>query len=75
MYLTFFARQLLGWRAQTSLVMTSAASFSAWIYPTGPGSEPTYGGVIINKEGEYEIVRFPNTTIQWAFANTNPGWA
>ena len=60
--------------AQASLVMTSAASFSAWIYPTGAGSEPTYGGVIINKEGEYEIVRFPNGTIQWAFANSNPGW-
>jgi YD repeat-containing protein len=60
--------------AQSSLVMSSAASLSAWIYPTGAGSEPTYGGVIINKEGEYQIVRFPDGSIQWSFANSNPGW-
>ena len=60
--------------AKSSLVMTNTASFSAWIYPTGPGSEPNIGGTIVNKEGEYEIVRFPNGTIQMAFANSNPGW-
>src|SRR5215213_2642355 len=60
--------------AQSSLVMTSACTSSAWIYPTGAGSLATYGGVIINKEGEYEVARFSDGTIQWAFANTNPGW-
>ena len=60
--------------AQSSFVMSSAASFSSWIYPTGPGSDPTYGGIIVNREGEYEIARTPNGTIQWAFANTTPGW-
>jgi RHS repeat-associated protein len=60
--------------AQSSLVMTSTATFSAWIYPTGAGSMPIYGGVILSKEGEYEIVRATDGTIQWAFANTSPGW-
>jgi hypothetical protein len=60
--------------AQSSLVMTSTASFSAWIYPTGAGSGSGSGGIIVNKEGEYEIARFADGTIQWAFANTNPGW-
>jgi RHS repeat-associated protein len=61
--------------APSSLVMTSAASFSAWIYPTGAGSDATYGGTIVSKEGEYLLVRFPNGSIRWAFANTTPGWA
>ncbi len=60
--------------AQSSLVMTNAATFSAWIYPTGAGSLAPYGGIIVNKEGEYELARFTDGTIQWAFANTNPGW-
>jgi predicted lipoprotein with Yx(FWY)xxD motif len=60
--------------AQSSLVMTNTASFTAWIHPTGSGSQPVLGGIIINKEGEYEIARFSDGTIQWAFANTNPGW-
>lgn len=60
--------------AQSSLVLTSAGTLSAWIYPTGAGSLATYGGIILNKEGEYELARFADGTIQWAFANTNPGW-
>ena len=60
--------------AQSSLVMTNNASFTAWIRPTGSGSQPVLGGIIINKEGEYEIARFSDGTIQWAFANANPGW-
>jgi RHS repeat-associated protein len=60
--------------AQSSLVMTNACTLSAWIYPTGAGSLGAYGGIIVNKEGEYELARFADGTIQWAFANTNPGW-
>jgi RHS repeat-associated protein len=60
--------------AQSSLALTNAGTLSAWIYPTGAGSLATYGGIIINKEGEYELARFQDGTIQWAFANTNPGW-
>src|SRR5256886_13569998 len=45
-----------------------------WIYPTGPVSHPFAGGMIVNKEGEYEVARFTDGTIAWSFANTNPGW-
>jgi hypothetical protein len=61
--------------ARSSLTMTATATFSAWIYPTGPGSLATYGGIILCKEGEYEIARGTDGSIMWAFANTNPGWA
>ena len=55
-----------------ALVMTNAMSISAWIYPTGTGSAGL--GIIVNKEGEYEIARFGDGTIRWAFANSVPGW-
>jgi len=60
--------------AQSSLVMSSSMTLSAWIFPTGPGSHSTYGGVIAVKEGEYVLARFPDGSIQWGLANTNPGW-
>ena len=49
------------------LQMTTAMTMSAWIYPTsnGVGSD----AIIINKEGEYEIGRFPDGSIGWAFAS------
>jgi concanavalin A-like lectin/glucanase superfamily protein/N,N-dimethylformamidase beta subunit-like protein/Big-like domain-containing protein len=60
--------------AQQSLVMSNSLTVSAWIFPTGAGSNSTYGGTIAVKEGEYVLARFPDGTIQWGFANTNPGW-
>ena len=59
---------------QASLEMSSAITMEAWIYPTGPGSQPQAGGIIINREGEYEIARFEDGTIRLAIANTSPGW-
>lgn len=58
--------------AQPALVMTNAMTISAWIYPTGTGAAGL--GIIVNKEGEYEIARFYDGTIRWAFANSAPGW-
>src|SRR5262249_18366953 len=55
------------------LRVTTALSISAWIYPTGPGLT-SQGGVIVSKEGEYEVARFADGGIQWAFANSQPGW-
>lgn len=57
-----------------SLAFTSAFSLSAWIFPTGPGSTSTYGGIIFNKENEYELSRYQNGTLGWAFNNASPGW-
>jgi hypothetical protein len=55
------------------LAMDSALSLCAWIYPQGPGTADV-GGIIMCKEGEYAVARFPDGSIQWALANANPGW-
>ena len=61
-----------------SLVMTNALTAEAWIYPLGTGSGWGYtdddGGIIVNKEGEYELSRFHDGSIQFAVSNENPGW-
>lgn len=55
-----------------SLKMKGALTFTAWVRPTGAGAAD--GAIIANKEGEYEIGRSPDGTIQFALANDNPGW-
>ena len=59
-----------------SLVMTDALTIEAWIYPFGPGSGRSggSGGIVVNKEGEYELSRFMDGSINFAVANENPGW-
>jgi len=57
-----------------SLKASTALTMEAWIRPTGPGGHASQGGIIVNKEGEYEVARFADGTIRWAFANASPGW-
>lgn len=57
-----------------NLQFTSAMTLSAWIYPTGDGGHSLEGGIIVNKEGEYEVARFHDGTIQWAIANASNAW-
>src|SRR5262249_28075384 len=57
------------------LNMTNTTTLEAWIDPTGTGSGGAQGGIILSKEGEYEVARFGDGSIEWAFANSNPGWA
>ena len=54
-----------------SLTMTNTVTMEAWIK-----ANPTVNvnRMIINKEGEYEVALFPDGTINWAFANTDPDW-
>ncbi|MCW5626351.1 MAG: hypothetical protein KIT73_16675, partial [Burkholderiales bacterium] len=59
---------------RANLQMSETLTMEAWIKPTGPGGLPTEGGIIMNREGEYEVARFADGSIRWAFANTNPGW-
>jgi hypothetical protein len=61
---------------QPSLVVSNAITMQAWINPTGAGisSYPGVGGAFINKQGEYQVFRFADGTIRWAFTNTDPGW-
>lgn len=57
-----------------TLSVSQYLTVEAWIYPTDSVSEPNSLGMIVNKEGEYEIARAGDGTIRVAVANTNPGW-
>jgi hypothetical protein len=61
---------------KTGFDMNFTMTTEAWIFPEGPGSGGSAGsgGSIVNKEGEFEIARFENGYIGWAFANYSPGW-
>ena len=50
--------------SQHLLALSNNFTVWAWIFPTDPGT-PTCGGIIVNKEGEYETARHPNGIIQW----------
>ena len=50
-------------------------TLEAWIKPTARGSDAIEGGVILCREGEYLLARFPDGTIRYAVATTTPGWA
>lgn len=60
--------------AKSGLEVSTDITIEAWINPTGSGSSTIEGGIIVNKEGEYEVARFSDGTIRWAFANNNPTW-
>jgi Concanavalin A-like lectin/glucanases superfamily/Bacterial TSP3 repeat len=53
----------------SDLKLSSRGTLAAWIYPTTAKDSP-----ILNREGEYEVYRYADGTIRWAFANTTPGW-
>ena len=60
--------------SQTNLKVTgSSLTLEAWIKPTGRGSDAIEGGIILGREGEYMLARFPDGTIQYAVATTTPG--
>ncbi|MEH6538409.1 MAG: LamG-like jellyroll fold domain-containing protein, partial [Psychroserpens sp.] len=53
----------------------SSLTLEAWVNPSGNGSLTSgAGGIIINKENEYEIARFVDGSLRYAFYNQNPGW-
>ncbi len=52
-----------------SLVVDTAITMAAWVYPTGTSTYST----IFNKEGEYEIGLL-NGELALAIDNTTPGW-
>ena len=59
--------------SDSSLEMTNTMTMEAWFRPTNfPSSNY---GMILNKEGEYEVGIFPDGTIRWGFSNTDPGWS
>jgi hypothetical protein len=54
--------------------VSESLTMEAWINPTGKGIDDIWGGMIINKEGEYELFRTQDGTIRWAITNSSPGW-
>lgn len=50
---------------------TDFLSIAVWIRPDGA---PTGHGTIIARKNLYEVARFSDGTIRWAFNNTSPGW-
>ena len=62
-------------KTQDRLQSFDAATFEAWVFPTGPGSNPgPAGGIILNKERSYELARFTDDSLRWCFKNIKPGW-
>lgn len=53
------------------LAMKNALTITAWVRPA---AESDTGGMIVNREGEYEIGRSPEGKLQFALANASPGW-
>ena len=53
-----------------SLRMTTTLTVSAWVKPDVQNGI----GIILNKEGEYEVAIFPDNTVRFALANQSPGW-
>ncbi|MFN7976933.1 MAG: LamG-like jellyroll fold domain-containing protein [Vicinamibacterales bacterium] len=60
------ARQYVQVPDAPSLRMTTNVTMSAWIYPTSNGIGGD--GIIVGKDGEYEMARFPDGSIGWAFS-------
>jgi len=61
----------VGAGSDSALEAGTELTIDAWIYPTGPGTGVVgTGGIILNKEGEYEVARFADGTIRWAFADS-----
>jgi hypothetical protein len=75
------APQYVAFSDDASLRMTTAMTMAAWIHPTSAGRYSHFqggvgeGGIIVNKENAYEMARFADGTIRWAFFNDSPGWS
>ncbi|ELS02293.1 laminin G domain-containing protein [Xenococcus sp. PCC 7305] len=52
-----------------SLKLTNAFTIETWVKPESNGHQ-----IILNKEGEYEFAIDANGNVQYAIANTSPGW-
>lgn len=58
---------------QNAIDLSGTLTIEAWIYPAGAGSDAIQGGIIVNKESSYEIARFADGTIQYAFSANGAG--
>ncbi|TPW16714.1 MAG: hypothetical protein FD129_650 [bacterium] len=74
------ANQFVRIADRPELHLSNAATIAAWVKPAGPGLSydngtlGTEGGIIVNREESYEVARFSDGTIRWAFNETGGGW-
>lgn len=61
----------IGIADSASLKATDSITMAAWIRPT---ASTNIDRMIVNKEGEFEVALTATNEIEWAFANTSPGW-
>jgi len=61
-------------RLQLASVAGSSYTITAWVYRTGPGTYPTWGGIIINKDTEYEVCVRQDGFIAVAINWSGSGW-
>jgi len=57
-----------------ALDMNNTLTLEAWVHPVGTGSNSVFGGTILNKEGEYYLGRSAAGFLNFALANSTPGW-
>ena len=69
--LSFDGNDYINVASSASLTVTDKLTMEAWIFPK-IGGDATQ--IIMNKEGEYELARFSDGTINWAFTNATLGW-
>lgn len=65
------SRQYINAGVVDAYKVSQALTMEAWVNPT---TNSAGGGIIVNKEGEYELARWPNGHIYYAIKNTTPGW-
>lgn len=53
---------------------TGSFTLEAWIRPDGRGSHETAGGIIFNKEANYELARFPDGSLRYAVGDWSTWW-
>lgn len=68
--------------SNTLLEFKDSMTVAAWVYRTGAGSGnfsldgTTTGGIVFNREGEYQLAIFNNRTIAYAFSTaSSPVWS
>ncbi len=57
-----------------ALTMSNALTLEAWVFPRGNGNA-TFGSVIVNKEGEYQLYRNASGNVVFTLAGTPFGWS
>src|SRR5262249_44523033 len=53
----------------SDLQAAAALTLEAWVYPTGLGSDSSTGGLLVGKEGQFALARFPDGTLRYQIAN------